>query len=178
MASTGLGGRQRARGSSRERPRVAATKALTTAIDRIAAVDQSVGRHLQRTIHTGSSCTYSPTATVLSNGSSIDCHTVLPVDLVPHQVTSEGAPTAQAGPTTTSPPIVEFAEGVRRVIIYLTQSSREPRFARSIRRPVTHRLDQKARPRPIGGPGGWPPRGPDRAGRRCRSDVFRSRRGE
>ncbi len=60
MASTGLGGRQRARGSSRERARVAATKALTTAIDRIAAVDQSVGRHLQRTIHTGSSCTYQP----------------------------------------------------------------------------------------------------------------------
>ncbi len=59
-AATGLGGRQRATGSSRERARVAATKALTTAIDRVAAVDQSVGRHLQRTIHTGSSCTYQP----------------------------------------------------------------------------------------------------------------------
>lgn len=60
MAATGLGGRQRARGSSRERASVAATEGLTTAIDRIAAVDQSVGRHLQRTIHTGSSCIYQP----------------------------------------------------------------------------------------------------------------------
>jgi hypothetical protein len=60
MVATGLGGRERAAGSSRERARVAATKALTTAIDRIAAVDQSVGRHLQRTIQTGSSCTYQP----------------------------------------------------------------------------------------------------------------------
>jgi hypothetical protein len=60
MAATGLGGRQRAAGSSRERARVAATKALTTAVDRICAVDESVGRHLQRTIQTGSSCTYQP----------------------------------------------------------------------------------------------------------------------
>jgi hypothetical protein len=60
MAATGLGGRERATGSSRERARVAATKALTTAIDRIAAVNESVGRHLQTTIQTGSSCTYQP----------------------------------------------------------------------------------------------------------------------
>jgi hypothetical protein len=60
LAATGLGGRERAAGSSRERARVAATKALTTAIDRIAAVDESVGRHLQRTIQTGSSCVYQP----------------------------------------------------------------------------------------------------------------------
>ena len=60
MAATGLGGRERAVGSSRERARVAATKALTTAIDRIAAVDELIGRHLQRTIHTGSSCAYQP----------------------------------------------------------------------------------------------------------------------
>jgi hypothetical protein len=60
MAATGLGGRERAAGSSRERARVAATKALTTAMDRIAAVDDSVGRHLQRTIQTGFSCSYQP----------------------------------------------------------------------------------------------------------------------
>ena len=60
MAATGLGGRGRAVGSSRERARVAATKALTTAIDRITAVDELIGRHLQRTIHTGSSCVYQP----------------------------------------------------------------------------------------------------------------------
>ena len=47
-------------GSSRERARVAATKALTTAIDRITGVDELIGRHLQRTIHTGSSCAYRP----------------------------------------------------------------------------------------------------------------------
>ena len=56
----------------------------------------------------------SPTATVLSNGSSIDRHSVLPVDRVCHRVRLEGAPTAQAGQTTTSPPTVEFAEGVTR----------------------------------------------------------------
>ncbi len=39
---------------------MAATKALTIAIDRIAAVDESVGRHLQRTIQTGSFCLYQP----------------------------------------------------------------------------------------------------------------------
>jgi hypothetical protein len=60
LAATGLGGRERATGSSRERARVAATKALTTAIDRIAATDESVGRHLQHTIQTGSSCSYQP----------------------------------------------------------------------------------------------------------------------
>jgi hypothetical protein len=60
MAATGLGGRARAAGSSRERARVAATKALATAIDRITALDEPVGRHLQRTIQTGSRCTYEP----------------------------------------------------------------------------------------------------------------------
>jgi hypothetical protein len=60
MAASGLGGRERAAGSSRERARVAVTKALTTAIDRIANVDERVGRHLLRTIHTGSFCTYQP----------------------------------------------------------------------------------------------------------------------
>jgi hypothetical protein len=60
VAANGLGGRARATGSSRERARVAATKALTTALDRIAAVDELVGRHLQLTIQTGSSCTYQP----------------------------------------------------------------------------------------------------------------------
>jgi len=60
VAASGLGGRERATGSSRERARVAATKAITTAIDRIMAVDTSVGRHLQRTIRTGTSCVYQP----------------------------------------------------------------------------------------------------------------------
>lgn len=60
MAATGLGRRERAAGSSRERARVAATKALSTAINRITAVDEPVGRHLLRSIQTGLSCTYQP----------------------------------------------------------------------------------------------------------------------
>jgi hypothetical protein len=60
MAATGLGGRERVAGSSRERARIAATKSLTAAISRAAAVDERVGRHLQRTIQTGTLCTYEP----------------------------------------------------------------------------------------------------------------------
>ena len=60
MTATGLGGRKRTVGSNRERARVAATKALTAAIDRITAVDEPIGRHLRRSIHTGSACTYQP----------------------------------------------------------------------------------------------------------------------
>jgi hypothetical protein len=62
VAATGLGGRERAAGSSRERARVAATKALSTAIDRIRALDHRIGRHLQDSIQTGSACTYRPDA--------------------------------------------------------------------------------------------------------------------
>lgn len=60
VAAAGLGGRERATGSSRERARVAATKAISTAIDRITSVDGSVGQYLQRTIRTGMSCVYEP----------------------------------------------------------------------------------------------------------------------
>jgi hypothetical protein len=59
-AATGLGGRERVVGSSRERARVAATRALTTAIDRITAIDEPMGRHLKSTIQTGGACTYRP----------------------------------------------------------------------------------------------------------------------
>lgn len=62
IAASGLGGRERTTGSSRERARVAATKAISTAIDRISAVDNSVGHYLQRTIRTGTSCVYEPDA--------------------------------------------------------------------------------------------------------------------
>lgn len=60
LAASGLGGRERATGSNRERARVAATKAIATAIDRISVVDASVGHYLQRTIRTGMSCVYEP----------------------------------------------------------------------------------------------------------------------
>jgi tetratricopeptide (TPR) repeat protein len=59
-AATGLGGRARVTGSSHERARVAATKAITAAIDRIATVDAPLGRHLQATIRTGLHCSYQP----------------------------------------------------------------------------------------------------------------------
>jgi uncharacterized membrane protein len=59
-AATGLGGRARVAGSSHERARVAATKAITAAIDRIATVDAPLGRHLRATIHTGLQCSYQP----------------------------------------------------------------------------------------------------------------------
>jgi hypothetical protein len=60
VAASGLGGRERSTGSSRERARVAATKAISTAIERITSVDSSVGQYLQRTIRTGMSCVYEP----------------------------------------------------------------------------------------------------------------------
>jgi tetratricopeptide (TPR) repeat protein len=59
-AATGFGGRARATGSSHERARVAATKAITAAIDRLATVDAPLGRHLRATIHTGLHCSYQP----------------------------------------------------------------------------------------------------------------------
>jgi uncharacterized membrane protein len=59
-AAVGLGGRARVIGSSHERARVSATKAITAAIDRIATVDAPLGRHLRATIRTGLQCSYQP----------------------------------------------------------------------------------------------------------------------
>ena len=59
-AAAGLGGRARVTGSSHERARVSATKAITAAIDRIATVDAPLGRHLRTTIRTGLQCSYQP----------------------------------------------------------------------------------------------------------------------
>jgi uncharacterized membrane protein len=59
-AATGLGGRARLTGSSHERARVAATKAITAAIDRLATIDAPLGRHLRATIRTGLHCSYQP----------------------------------------------------------------------------------------------------------------------
>ena len=58
--ATGLGGRVRATGSTEERARVAVKKAVSSALARIASVDESVGRHLQAHIRTGLSCSYDP----------------------------------------------------------------------------------------------------------------------
>jgi hypothetical protein len=59
-AAAGLGGRSRVTGSSQERARVAATKAINAAIDRILTVDEPLGRHLRAATHTGQYCTYQP----------------------------------------------------------------------------------------------------------------------
>ncbi|HWD04360.1 MAG TPA: hypothetical protein VG674_18125 [Amycolatopsis sp.] len=59
-AAAGLGGRPRTGGSSRERARVAATKAITAAIARISSLEEPLGRHLRSTVRTGSECAYHP----------------------------------------------------------------------------------------------------------------------
>jgi hypothetical protein len=61
-AAAGLDGNPRHVGSSAERARVAVTKAISTAIERIAAVDPDLGRYLADTVHTGAECCYRPTA--------------------------------------------------------------------------------------------------------------------
>jgi tetratricopeptide (TPR) repeat protein len=58
--ATGLGGRARTTGSSQERARVAVKKAISTAIDRVAVLDEPLARHLRTGIHTGLSCSYEP----------------------------------------------------------------------------------------------------------------------
>jgi hypothetical protein len=59
-SATGLGGRIRTTGSDAERARVAVTKAITTAIDRISEADPAVGAHLRSRVHTGGRCAYLP----------------------------------------------------------------------------------------------------------------------
>ncbi|MDP8904012.1 MAG: hypothetical protein M3N29_01625 [Chloroflexota bacterium] len=56
----GLGGRDRPAGSTSERARQAATKALKSALARIAAQSPGLGRHLASTIRTGTYCRYEP----------------------------------------------------------------------------------------------------------------------
>lgn len=59
-AATGLGGRARVAGGTNERARVAVRKAIAAAIDRVAALDPSLGRLLGDTISTGAACRYTP----------------------------------------------------------------------------------------------------------------------
>jgi hypothetical protein len=67
---TGLGGRPRTTGSSQERARIAARKAISAAIDRIATVDETLARHLRARIHTGLTCSYDPNPPTPSSGFS------------------------------------------------------------------------------------------------------------
>jgi hypothetical protein len=59
-AAHGLGGRGRQAGATSERARVAVRKAITAAIDKVAALDPAVGRLLRDTVSTGATCRYDP----------------------------------------------------------------------------------------------------------------------
>ncbi|MPY30066.1 hypothetical protein FNH09_01590 [Streptomyces adustus] len=58
--ATGLGGRARRFSESEERSRVAVSKAVRRALDRIAAADPAIGEHLRQAVHTGVRCSYWP----------------------------------------------------------------------------------------------------------------------
>lgn len=61
-AAAGLAGRGRATGATSERARVAATKAISTAISKIATVEPAVAAHLRDAVRTGTECSYRPVA--------------------------------------------------------------------------------------------------------------------
>ena len=56
----GLGGRHRRAASPAERARVSVTRAIRTAIARVGEHSQVLGEHLERTIRTGTFCSYAP----------------------------------------------------------------------------------------------------------------------
>jgi tetratricopeptide (TPR) repeat protein len=59
-AAVGLGGRDRTAASAAERARVNITKAIRSAIRRIAECDPALGDHLHRSVRTGMFCAYLP----------------------------------------------------------------------------------------------------------------------
>jgi tetratricopeptide (TPR) repeat protein len=58
--AVGLGGRDRPVGSATERARLSVTRAIRSAIERIAENSAALGEHLETTIHTGTYCSYHP----------------------------------------------------------------------------------------------------------------------
>lgn len=62
-AAVGLGGRRRTTGSTVERARVAANKAINTALARVATVDHEMAEHLRNSLHLGYECMYDPRST-------------------------------------------------------------------------------------------------------------------
>ena len=56
----GLGGRDRRAASSAERARVAVTRAIRLALERISEQNRALGRLLSTTIKTGTVCSYIP----------------------------------------------------------------------------------------------------------------------
>jgi hypothetical protein len=59
-AAYGLGGRVRRTGSTGERARSAVTARLRETLRRLAALDPDLGRHLDRSVRTGTFCSYAP----------------------------------------------------------------------------------------------------------------------
>jgi tetratricopeptide (TPR) repeat protein len=59
-AAIGLGGRDRPVGSAAERARVNVTRAIKSALARIETQCPALGAHLQRTVRTGTFCSYAP----------------------------------------------------------------------------------------------------------------------
>jgi tetratricopeptide (TPR) repeat protein len=62
--AVGLGGRDRAAASSAERARISVTRALRSAIDRLAEHNAALGEHLASTVRTGTYCSYRPDSRV------------------------------------------------------------------------------------------------------------------
>jgi hypothetical protein len=56
----GLGGRERRAGAAAERARVNVQRRLKDALDRISSADPALGRHLARSVRTGTFCCYEP----------------------------------------------------------------------------------------------------------------------
>jgi tetratricopeptide (TPR) repeat protein len=59
-SAAGLGGRDRRAADDAERARVSVTKAIRSALRRIAQHDPGLAEHLDRTVHTGIFCSYQP----------------------------------------------------------------------------------------------------------------------
>jgi hypothetical protein len=60
LARTGLGGRDRATGSSAERARINIQRRIASAIKKIAEASPALGRRLSRGIRTGAYCAWEP----------------------------------------------------------------------------------------------------------------------
>jgi hypothetical protein len=59
-SALGLGGRDRRAASPSERARVSVTRAIKAALARIREHSAALGEHLDRTVHTGTFCSYTP----------------------------------------------------------------------------------------------------------------------
>jgi tetratricopeptide (TPR) repeat protein len=63
----GLGGRDRKAGSAAERARLSVTRAIRSAMSRMAEANPALGGHLERTIRTGTFCSYQPDSRIATH---------------------------------------------------------------------------------------------------------------